>query len=259
MKEAFLIDINGVLYNGKKPIDGAVETIKFLRKNKTPFRLVTNATQSSRHSIYNKLSSMGFCIKPQEIFCPSAATINFLKKKKKNKIFLLSTGNIEKDFLSAGIKITENNPDYVVVGDAGNNFSFKKMNKAFNLILDGAQIIALEKDAHYLSGKQRLMAAGPFVSALEYATGKKAVIMGKPSKEFFLQALRDMNSKPKNTIVVGDDLCADILGAQQAGMKAYLVLSGKTNPETLKKTKIKPDKTIKSIKEIKNSGLKAMA
>lgn len=252
MKEAFLVDINGVLYSGRKPVDGAVEAIDFLRRQGIDFRVISNTTQASQQSIYNRLSSMGFNIKAEEIFTPATAAIKFLKKKNRYRIFLLSGGDAHKDFLSAGIKLTEKKPDYVVVGDAGNRFTFSNLNKAFNLLLDGAELIALEKDRHYLSDGERLLAAGPFVSALEYASQKKATLIGKPSKEFFTSALKDMNVKPENTVLVGDDLESDILGAQKIGLKAYLVLSGKTNTEALKKTKIKPDKILKTIAEIKN-------
>ena len=249
-KKSFLIDINGVLYVGGKPIPGAIETIDLLRKKDYLFRFVTNATRSSRRTLQKKLLSMGFDIREDEIFSAPRATVEYLKKSGLNKVFPLSTGDVEAEFTDAGIILTDSSPDYVIVGDAGDNFSFGNMNKAFNLILNGAKLIAMEKDRHWITPEGRLMSAGPFVAALEYATGKKATILGKPSKDFFRLALKDMDAKAADTIMIGDDIFTDIGGAQSAGLRAYLVKSGKYNKTEVAGSRIKPDKIINSIADL---------
>jgi HAD superfamily hydrolase (TIGR01458 family) len=251
MKKSFLIDINGVLYVGEKPVFGAVETLNYLREKGYKFRLVTNSTRYSRLSLHRKLSSMGFGLKQEEIFTAPIATIIWIKKSGKNRVFLLSTGNVAEDFKAAGIILTGIKPDFVVLGDAGENFSFQNMNKALRLIMDGAKIIAMEKDKYWATVEGITLSAGPFVAGLEYSSGETAEVLGKPSKEFFNLALKEMGAGAKDTVLIGDDIYSDIEGAQKAGMKAYLVKTGKFDVKLVRKSDIKPDRVIKSIADIR--------
>ena len=249
MKKSFLIDINGVLYVGKEPVDGAIETIDFLRENKYRFRFISNATRACRETLCEKLRNFGFDISEDEIFNAPVAAAKYIKKSEKDRCFLLTTGDVHKDFENEGVVLTEENPDFVVVGDAGHEFNFENMNKVFNLLLEGegAELIAMEKDKYWRTSKGLELSAGPFVTALEYATGKNAVVVGKPSESFFRLVLEDMNSKPENTIVIGDDIITDIEGAKRVGMDGILVKTGKYRKDVVENSKIKPDKILDSL------------
>ena len=250
-KPSLLIDINGVLYTDHKPIPGAAETIDFLRDNGYVFRFISNATQSCRKTLHKKLQGYGFSIKEEEVFSAPVATVKYIKATGKTRCFLLTTGDVCKDFTNEGIILTDKDPDYVVVGDAGSDYTYEKMNKAFNLLLEGSDLIAMEKDRYWKSPDGLALCAGPYTVALEYASGKKSMLIGKPSKHFLKLALADMKAKPKETIALGDDLITDILGAQKLGMKAFLVTTGKHKKEDIKKLKIKPDAVLESISGIK--------
>jgi HAD superfamily hydrolase (TIGR01458 family) len=249
-KPSFLIDINGVLYTDGKPIKGASEAVDFLRDNDHAFRFVSNATQSCRKTIHKKLLSFGFDIKEKEIVNAPTATALYLKAAGKKKCFLLTKGDVHKDFSKHGIKNTRKDPDYVVVGDAGEKFTYENMNTAFKLLLSGAGLIAMEKDRYWMSEKGLALCAGPYVSALEYAAGKKAILTGKPSKEFLKMALMDMGAAASETISIGDDPVTDVYGAQRLGMKGWLVRTGKYKGGKLKH--VKPDKVLGSIAELIN-------
>ena len=244
----YLIDINGVLYSGNVAIPGAVETIERLRKRKDNFRFISNSTQNCKASVVKKLNDFGFTIYEHEIFGAPGAAIKFIKNSDKKRIFLLTTGDVHKDFLNGGLIIDETNVNFVVVGDAGNDFTYEKMNNAFRAVIDGAEIIAMEKDRYWLGDDNKLtLSAGPFVSALEYATGKEAILVGKPSKDFFKLALDDMNAKPGETYIIGDDIFTDIAGGKKAGMKTILVKTGKYRKDAIESSGIKPDRIIESI------------
>ena len=174
----FLIDVHGVLYIGKKPIPGAQETIRLLREKGCRFRFVSNATRNCRRTLYDRLCSMGFDISEDELFTAPQAAINYVRMCGKNRCYLLATGDVRKDFEGAGIALTAQDPDFVVVGDAGDNFSFDGMNHAFRLIMDGASLIAMEKDRYWMSESGLSLSAGAFVAALEYSSGKQATLDG---------------------------------------------------------------------------------
>jgi HAD superfamily hydrolase (TIGR01458 family) len=245
-----LIDLDGVLYIGGKAIPGACETIEYLNRKKIPFRCISNTTRKCRKTICSQLSAMGFDIPEEDIFTPPLAAVAYMKKTKKNRIHLLVTGDSDRDFAD----VMDTGPgavDYVVIGDAGDTITYNSLNTAFRHLMDGAELIALEKDRYWMERDGLSLSAGPFVSALEYATGKTAVIMGKPSKAFFDLALQDMHLPPSAVAMVGDDIITDVGGAQQAGMTGILVRTGKFREDILQKSAIKPDAIINSIADLK--------
>lgn len=249
-KKSFLIDINGVLYTDNKPIPGASETIDFLRDSGYKFRFISNATQSCRKTLHKKLLRFGFKIDEEDIFSAPVATAKYVKEKRKKSCFLLTTGDVYKDFTREGITLTDKDPDYVVVGDAGIDFTYKNMNKAFNLLLEGAGLIAMEEDMYWLSHSGLALCAGPYVRALEYATGKKAVLIGKPSKHFLSLALKDMKATAEDTIAIGDDPVTDILGPKRLGMRTILVKTGKYRTGQIK---TEPDAIMGSIADLRKN------
>lgn len=253
-----LIDINGVLYTKKSAVEGAVESLNNLRDKKIDFRLISNATRKPRSDICNILKEMGFCIREDEIFTPAIAAAQYIKKSCYNerKIFLLAMDELASDFNYAGIEVIKINEiknktvNFVVIGDAGEEFTFKKLNIAFKQVMGGAKLIALEKDRFWETEEGLTIDAGFFVAGLEYVTGKKALVVGKPNCEFFSKAVQSMKANPLETAVVGDDIFSDIGGAKSAGLKSILVRTGKYRKEFIENSGIKPDYVINSIADI---------
>jgi HAD superfamily hydrolase (TIGR01458 family) len=248
--KGLLIDLDGVLYVGGQPIKGAREAIEYLTEKKYQFRFISNTTRRCRKTIAGQLSSMGLEIPEEYIFTPPQAAIAYMKKTGKNHFHLLTTGDVDLDFINAGIRDHPERTDYVIVGDAGDRLTYKSLNAAFRLLMAGAELIALEKDRYWMDQDGLSLSAGPFISALEFATGKKAIVMGKPSQSFFDLALMDMDLHPNEVAMIGDDIFTDISGAQQAGMTAILVRTGKFREEIFQNSGIRPDEIIGSIADL---------
>jgi HAD superfamily hydrolase (TIGR01458 family) len=140
--------------------------------------------------------------------------------------------------------------DFIVVGDAGENFTYRNLNLAMRLVLGGAGILALERDRYWIGADGLMLSAGPFVAALEYATGTRATVVGKPAPEFFALALRNTGVKLSEAAMIGDDILTDIGGAQNAGMQGILVRTGKYRADAVAASGIMPDRTIDSIAQI---------
>jgi len=239
-----LLDIDGVLYAGGRAIDGGRETVAWLEEEGIPFRCVSNTTSRSRHSIAARLRALDYDIDDSLIFNPPLAAIRHLQGK---KTFLLTRGDVRDDFIAAGIALVEEGAEAVVVGDAGDGFTYEAMNRAFRMALEGSGIVALEKDRYWMGEDGLMLSAGPFVAALEYASEREAVVVGKPSPEFFRLALEDMGIQPSSAIMVGDDLRTDVGGAQAAGMRTALVRTGKFRQEVFEASLIRPDLLLPSI------------
>ncbi|RLI05143.1 hypothetical protein DRO26_03045 [Candidatus Bathyarchaeota archaeon] len=127
-RRSFVIDLEGTLYVGNSPIEGIRETIECLRKKGYRFRFVTNTTRRSRKSLCEKLHKLGFNLFEGEIFSAPVSAAHYCKKHAEGlnceaRCFLLTTGDTYLDFTSLGISLTEENPRFVVVGDAGEKFT----------------------------------------------------------------------------------------------------------------------------------------
>jgi len=247
----FLIDLDGVIYTGNKPVKGADAALRLIEETGYQYRIVSNSTRSSRRSIAGKLQQMGLDIPESKIFTPAIAATEFLKASGSPCFRLLVTGTVTEDFLQVKESENRGQVDFLILGDAGNVFTYDSLNRAFRELMEGAELIALENDRYWMASDGLSLAAGPFVTALEFATGKKATLMGKPSKTFFELALKDIGIGADQSVMIGDDIYSDIGGAQRAGIRGVLVRTGKYRDENFGGTQIRPDMTIDSIAEIR--------
>ena len=249
--KGLLIDLDGVLYIGDKPVNGARDVIPYLVENDIAFRVLSNTTRKCRRTIAEKLAVMGFDIPEEYIFTPPLAAIALMEKTHQNRYYLLTTGDVDQDFKSTGVNDTTGQVDYVILGDAGDAVTYDSLNHAFRQLMGGAELIALERDRYWMAHDGLALSAGPFVTALEFATGKKATVVGKPSRAFFELALQDMNLQTDQVAMVGDDIVTDIGGAQAAGIPGILVRTGKYRDSDLAQEGIIPWKIIDSITGIR--------
>lgn len=244
--KGLLFDIGGVLYVGESPVPGAKEALRTLRDDFT-VRFVTNSTRRPPDAIRQKLLRMGFEVEERELFTALAAA-KALVKEAQGKAVTILTEEAEKYF--AQLHCIDTAAPFVVVGDAGENFNYPRMNRAFRTLMRGARLVAAARNRYFKDSDGELsMDAGGFVTALEYAAGVEATLVGKPSPEFFHQALRSMNLTPQEALMVGDDIESDIAGAQAAGLRAVLVKTGKFRPDDLNRG-IRPDGVIDSVAEL---------
>lgn len=247
---AFLIDLDGVLYTGNNPYPGVKECLQKMEELGYGYRFVSNSTRRARDSVAARLQGLGYDIAARQIYTPPLAAIEHIKRSGKKRCYLLTTGDVHRDFEQAGIRASDKDVDYVVMGDAGDGFTFDRLNQALRLILDGAQILALEMDRYWSEPQGLVLSTGPFVAALEYATGKKALLMGKPSSDFFQLALRDLRILPEEAAMIGDDILTDVHGAQEMGMQGILVKTGKYREGIAKSSGVKPSMVLESLADL---------
>ncbi|MEI8331093.1 MAG: HAD hydrolase-like protein [Methanomicrobiales archaeon] len=183
---------------------------------------------------------MDFEISDEHIFTPSLAAVANVKKTGKNNCYLLITGDVDRDFEPVCARDSGAKPDFVIVGDAEETITYDNLNSAFRGLMEGAELIALEKDRYWMANDGLSLPAAPFVQTLEFASGKTAMVMGKHSASFFAMALQDIGLRTGEVLMIGDDIYTGIDGAQQAGMRTVLVSTGKFRENALKSAMIKP-------------------
>ncbi len=246
--QGFLIDIDGVLYVGESVIAGAREAIHFLNENNIPYLLVTNTTRKSRYGLHSTLQRLGFKITLEHIFSAPYAAAQWLKEKNAERIYLFLRGDAYREFNA--FKITHYQPQYVVIGDIGEDLTYQRLNQAFRMVMNGAKMVALQKNRFWKTPEGLSIDAGAIVAALEYATGKRAEVIGKPRKAFFKQALAQLGLEAQHVAIIGDDLEADIAGGARAGLVTIAVKTGKFREEDLKAATVKPDVLLESIGQL---------
>jgi len=242
--KGLLFDIGGVLYVGNTPIEGAPQTIDVLMA-RYPMRFLTNTTRTVPQTIYENLTQMGFNIAAESLFTALDATRSYIKARN-GSVYTVLTDEAERYFA----ELHSETPDFVVVGDAHTNFTYERMNGAFRALQNGAKLVAAAKNRYFKDEDGTLsMDAGGFIAALEFAAGVEATLIGKPSRDFFTLAASSMELKPSEVLMVGDDIEADIKGAQDAGMRAVLVKTGKYRQGDLDRG-ISPDGVIESVAQL---------
>ena len=248
--EGFLIDMDGTLYFKGEPCPGAIETVNYLRQEKYQLRFLTNTTAKTPKMLHAQMQALGFDIYEDEIFNATYACLQYLRSQPGTSCHFMVDDAVKAFFKE--IPVDDEVPDFVVVGDYGEGFDFHALNHAFRLLIDGAALIALQKNLYWFSSEGMFLDCGAFVTLLEAAAGKTATVMGKPSETFFNIALESLQRSPSEAIVVGDDITSDISGAQALGMQSILVKTGKFKPSQLENPVAKPTWVLNSIAELPN-------
>lgn len=225
MIKGVLFDLGGVFFVGDEPLPGAYETLLSLRAARIPMRFITNITRLDRRGIVSKLARMDLRIPEKDLFTPVMAARQYLTRHHLVP-HLLVHPNLENEFAD----LSRGPPNAVLIGDAGQGFSYSALNQAFRLLLKGMPLLALGKNRYFRESDGLSLDMGPFVAALEYAAEIRAVILGKPAPEFFLAAVNSLGLSPKEVAMVGDDAGTDIGGAMAGGLQGILVRTGKYRP-----------------------------
>jgi HAD superfamily hydrolase (TIGR01458 family) len=246
--KGILFDLDGVLYVGNTPIEGAIEAVKKLRDDGLICRFATNTSTLSLDSLQKKMNAMGFDVAKKEIFSAPQAVMQYLRAQKNPVCRLLLADDVKQDF--AEFTQSDLDPEFIVVGDIGDAWTYPLLNDVFNALMRGAKLIAIHKNRFWQTKQGLQMDIGAFIDGLEYASAKQAMVIGKPAKDFFHIAIDDMKLNPENVLMVGDDVDVDIGGAQHAGLKAVLVRTGKFRQNYVEASPIVPDAIIDSIADL---------
>ena len=223
MIKGVLLDLGGVAYVGEQVYPGAIDAIRRLRESDLSVRFVTNTTRKSRRAFLEKLAQLGLPVPQDELFMPALAARSYLTDHRLTAHPLVHP-NLLEDFAA----LPSGDRDAVVIGDAGAGFTYEALNAAFRKVVNGAEFVALARNRYFRDDDGELsLDAGPFVAAIEYATKREAIVLGKPSPDFFRTALTSLGCEPHEASMVGDDVEADIGGAMAVGIRGLLVRTGK--------------------------------
>lgn len=251
-KEVFILDMDGTFYMGSNPIKGALEFLEILESQKKKYIFFTNNSSKSIKDYIKKLRGMGVNAGKENLFSSGAVTIDFLKRHRPGKsVYLIGTKSLTEGFESEGIKLTDENPDIVVLG-FDTTLTYEKIYKGCTFIREGAEFIATHPDVNCPVAGGSMPDTGSMIKMFTESTGVVPEIMGKPYSHT-VEALEATTGVPRQKMVfVGDRLQTDIAMGINNGATAILVLTGVTKEEDLKTSAIQPTLVVPSIAHIKN-------
>jgi HAD superfamily hydrolase (TIGR01458 family) len=244
---AILFDLDGVLYENDQPIAGGADTVDWFREQHIPFLFLTNTTSKPRDALVEKLASYGIASSAGDFLTPPVAARRWLEQNGAKRIGLYVPEVTREEF--DGFEIIEHEGaeiDAVIIGDLGTDWTFDTMNLIFRSLMNNpsATLVALGMTRYWRAAGGLQLDVGPMVKAIEYATGRTALVTGKPAKDFYQSALKLVDDE--DVFMIGDDIRGDVEAAQQAGLRAILVRTGKFTEADLS-LGVEPDAVLNSI------------
>lgn len=231
---ALLVDVDGVLVLRGEPIPGAADALRSLDRAAIPYLLATNTSLYSRATLAAGLGErLGVPIEPARVHSAlSAAAALTARRFAGQPLLVLASRDAAREFIGQdmmGDVADGESAAAVVIGDAPEALTYENLDRAFRLIRRGARLVAMHRNRWWLTARGPTLDAGAYVRALEYATGRRALLAGKPAPSFFRAACQQLGRPPGQVLMVGDDPAADVAGAHRAGLPAVLALSGKSS------------------------------
>ncbi len=249
-KSVYFFDLDGTIYLEDVLFDGVLELIQILKKKKKKFYFLSNNSSKSTKDYLMKLKILKIDISNENIILSQHPTIDYLKKNSYERIFLMGTESLKKEFREQGFILTENDPEILVLA-FDQELTYNRLVKAAMLIQNEVPYIATHLDDRCPTKSGYIPDAGGIAALLEKATERMPRVFGKPNKEMILFKLDSLKIDPKDAVMFGDRLYTDIKMGINAGVTTCCVLSGETTLTMINESEeLKPDFIIEGIWEL---------
>ena len=193
------------------------------------------------------LLALGFEVELEEVLTPAAMAVRHCRERGFRSVAVLVSEKLREDLAELPQAAAGHPAEAVVLGDLGDGFTPEVLNGAFRLLMDGAELVALQHNRYWRRADGLALDVGAYAAALEYATGREAVVVGKPARAFFAAAIADLGLE--RAVMIGDDVEADVGGAMAAGLPGVLVRTGKFREDALS-TRVTPTAIVDSIRDV---------
>lgn len=251
--QGYFIDLDGTTYKGKKRIPAAARFIRRLQDAGKLVMFVTNNSTRTPEFVANNLrKNHQINVTPANVYTTALATADYLDQVagKHRKVYMVGENGLQTALLARHFTLTDQDPDYVVVG-LDSNVTYHKLETAVLLIRAGARFIGTNADSNLPNERGMVPGAGSLIKLVEYATQKKPVMIGKPEPIIMKMALKKARLTVDDVVMVGDNYRTDIQAAINVGMDSLLVYTGLSTPEQVAKQAVQPTQTVQSLDEWK--------
>jgi NagD protein len=249
-KRGFICDMDGVIYHGNRLLPGAKEFVAWLLENEKRFLFLTNSSERSPRELQQKLARMQIEVPVENFYTSALATAGFLASQHPHgSAYVIGEAGLTNALYQEGFSMNDVNPDYVVVGDT-RTYSFERVERAVQLVLGGARLIGTNPDLTGPSEGGIVPSTGSLIAPIELATNRKAYFVGKPNPLMMRHALKRLDCRREETVIIGDRMDTDILSGIEAEIEPVLVLSGVTSAEDLRHFPYAPHYVLEGVGDI---------
>lgn len=261
---AFLMDMDGTVYLGKRLLPGAKGFFRLLDRRGAPYLFFTNNSSADRTQYRDKLAGMGLDVAADRIITSGEATALYLATQTPwRRVFVLGTPSLERELRDAGLTLADEGVDAVVLG-FDKTLTYAKLERACHLLRGGAAFIATHPDKVCPTDRGPIPDTGSMIALLRTATGRKPRVIGKPEPRMVRMAIRKLGAgygprgfRGSDIAIVGDRLYTDMRMGRRAGLTSILVLSGETRRDDLATARDKPDYVFPGVRELADELKKA--
>ncbi|MEM7033571.1 MAG: HAD-IIA family hydrolase [Chloroflexota bacterium] len=251
--QAFIIDMDGVLWRGDTPLPGLKPLFEMMEQRQIAFMMATNNATKTPEQYIEKFAKFGVTMPPDRLMTSSLATAEFMKTQYPagTRIHVVGQDGIRQALTLAGFEICDTDVEAVVVG-LDFALTYEKLRTAAMLINKGARYIGTNGDLTFPFEDGQAPGNGAVLAAITAATGQTPTLVGKPEPIIFEMALAKLGTDRDKTVMIGDRLETDIFGAHGIGLKTLLVLSGISQPADVETSPIKPNWVFQGIDAMVN-------
>lgn len=225
-KKGYIIDMDGVIYHGNMILPGAKDFVDWLKREKKNFLFLTNASDKTPKELQEKLKRLGITVDKNVFYTSALATAMFLQSQKpRGSAYIIGEAGLINALYNVGYTMNNVDPDYVIIGGTS-TYTYDAIEKSVNLVLKGANLIGTNPDITGPIEGGIAPATKALISPIEMATGKTAYFIGKPNPLMMRNALKKINVKREEAIIIGDRMDTDIIAGIESEIDTALVLSG---------------------------------
>lgn len=249
--QGYFIDLDGTVYRGKERIPAAARFIKRLQEHQREILFVTNnSTRSPKEVAANLRTNHDINVTAANVYTSAMATADYLVQHagQKRRVYVIGERGLKDALLNKGMQLTDQDPDYVVVG-LDRNVTYEQFKIATLCIRVGAVFIGTNGDTNLPSEEGMIPSAGALVELVRYATQQEPIMIGKPQKTIVEMALKASGLKKSEVLMVGDNYQTDVQAGINTGVDTLLVYTGLSKPADIEHVEIKPTYTVKTLDE----------
>jgi len=232
-KDAFICDMDGVIYHGNRLLEGAADFVAWLKQEEKSFVFLTNSSARSPRELKQKMARLGIEVEEHHFYSSAEATATFLASQHPGATaYVIGEAGLINAIYNAGLSMNDVNPDYVVVGESS-SYNYDNLTTAVRLVTEGVRLIGSNPDVNGPAEHGLVPACGSLIAPIEKATGRQAYFVGKPNPLMMRHALKRLGSKREDTVIIGDRMDTDIIAGIESEIETILVLTGVTSRDHL--------------------------
>jgi 4-nitrophenyl phosphatase len=246
-----VLDLDGVVYRGSVLLPGAAEFLAWLREREVPFVFVTNNSTRSPREYVEHLRRLGVAAEEGQVVTSALCAAALLQRwRLAGRVLVVGGEGLREAIREAGLEPADGPEAEAVVVGLDVDLTYARLRAACAAIRRGARFVATNLDPVLPVEGELWPGAGALVAAIRTATGREPVVVGKPEAYPFEMALERLGTRPEDTLMVGDQIATDVVGAQRVGMRTALVLTGVATRDDLGREQVQPDLVVADLAEL---------